>query len=341
MKNLMRIFSVFLIIAGLVLTIFLINLKGIENLFLTAFIYFATSNLLPFIAIAICAYCLEKNDTNYLLRIIPVYLTVAIIISAFIFFGSIESGFLYELYGLISSTFLEIIGLTLIQVIKPNNVISSFFKYLGYCLCAVLFILAIVLHFNNITTKSTAELILSIGTTNQIIKYYLIGTIAQIFTILILYITNYAFSDKVEIESADDVDFASVKYEAETLAKAQMNSIYNVQQKTVEQSTQSNNNGMMNINNQLGQNSNVGTVKEQAKTVEIAGSTLDSLIPLSKGPVINSTIQDKVEETIPPVEEKEEVPTPPVQTTLPPNLDIQEQMKLRMQQNNQNNNINQ
>ena len=46
----------------------------------------------------------------------------------------------------------------------------------------------------------------------------------------------------------------------------------------------------MNINNQLEINSNVGQVKEKAKTTNIKGVSIESVMPLASGPIINETV---------------------------------------------------
>ena len=81
MKNLMRILSVLLVIAAGIILIgtnfdvgwdfTVITVKGAA---------LCVANILPIISIALCAYCLERNDENYFLRIIPIYMVIPIII---------------------------------------------------------------------------------------------------------------------------------------------------------------------------------------------------------------------------------------------------------------------
>lgn len=333
MKNLMKFLSIFITFIGIIIVITLFNPSGLNNEFIGKLVLISINSLIPFISIAICAYCMEKDDTNYLVRVIPAFLMVPICLLTIATLFEIKEGFIVDLYRFLSCSYLEILSLSLILVIKPNNLITSFARYVASGLFALQFIFAYILFFMN-KSIDFANATSLLGTSLELIKIYLIVIIAQTFTILVLYLSNYAFSEKIEIE-ADSIDYDSVKQDALTLANSQMNSIYNLDQKKDEPDRTLSDKGLMNINNQLGQNSNVGTTKEQAREVNIGGSTLDSLMPLSKGPVVNSVVNN---------EEKAVVTTPPtsapVTETIPPNLDIQEQMRLKMVQSSQQNNIN-
>lgn len=342
MKSLTKILSILIAILGILAVISSFDNGSMNNEFFLKAGIFSLYNILPFFSIALCCYCLERNDTNYLVRIIPMYLMIPIVLSFFVIFLEIESGIIVDLYSFLCCMYLEILGLSLILVIKPNNAISSFVRSLSYILCAIGSIMIIYLHFNNGIPNFSNFLSSTFDTFDKfdILNNYLIIVNARIFTTLVLYISNYAFSEKIEIET-EDIDYDVIKEEAKELANAQMNSIYNLDAKKNEPDRSASDKGLMNVNNQLGQNSNVGTVKEQAREVNVAGSTLDSLMPLSKGPVINETVQEKKEEVAitTPVQAE-----PKVEETIPPNLDIQEQMRLRAEQANKNNinqNINQ
>ena len=326
MKTLSKVISIILAILGVITVFSLFDLNNLKNEFILKIITLSISNLLPLISIAICTYCLEKNDDNYFVRVLPIYLMIPICLSLIIAIFNISNGFMVDVYNFLSCTYLEIIALSLIFVVKPNNIISTFFRYIAFGLFGLTSIFEIILHFNK-TTIDLTNTVYSFGSTLEISKLYIIAIIAQAFTLLLLYITNYAFSEKIELDT-EDIDYDVVKDEARRLANTQMNNIYNLSPKTVEPDRSASDKGMMNINNQLGQNSNVGTSKEQAKEVYVAGSTLDSLMPLSKGPVINGAMQEEVKE----------VETTPVKEvdTIPPNLDIKEQMKLKVEQNQTN-----
>lgn len=334
MKNLTKILSVFIAITGIIIVIALFNLESFQNEFIGKLVSISIKSIVPFTSIAICSYCMEKDDTNYLVRVIPAYLMIPIGLSAIAILFNIKNGFIIDLYNFFSCSYLEIISLSLILVVKPNNIITSFTRYLASGIFALQLIFRYILFFTN-NSFDISDIYLSLVTNFETTKIYAILIISQIFTLLTLYISNYAFSEKIEIE-ADVIDYDAVKQDAMSIANSQMNSIYNLDQKKAEPDRTASDKGLMNVNNQLGQNSNVGTTNTQAREVNVSGSTLDSLMPLSKGPVVNSTVNPETEKVIETTPET----IPPVQDTLPPNLDIQEQMRLRMAQNNQNNNIN-
>ena len=175
--------------------------------------------------------------------------------------------------------------------------------------------------------------------TNEFIsKVYSVSTIAELFLIILLYITNYAFSDKIELIE-EDIDYEAIKQDALKASNIQMQQLNSINKQQNNNNTQENvpsNNGVMNIANQLGQNSNVGVVKEKAKEINVAGSSLDQLMTLSSGPVINQTINNESNQNVEQINQQEQVQTQQEQQ-LNQNLDIQEQMRQKIQQQNNNN----
>ena len=344
MKNIMRVVSVLLLFALIMIVIatafdvdedFMLFAAKISDIF--------SKNLLPIVSIAICAYCLERNDTNLLIRIIPIYMLIPIILTILQYLFDSNADWLVDTYDVLQSTFSGVTALSLMMVIKANNRITTILKYIGYGLIATIVIITIAAEIQKFMSETLPNvydnpLYSGYGSYNVVslgevaLKIYMISYIAEIFVIILLYITNFAFSDKV-VYDYDEIDYNAVKEDAMKAANMQMNEIYNDKIKTQEIDRSESEKGLMNVNNQLSQNSNVGTVKEQAKEVNVQGSSLDSLMPLSSGPVINQTIDNNVQE-----EKKEEQPAPqpaPVEQTLPPNQDIQEQMKMKVQNENQ------
>ena len=339
MKNLMRVLSVLTAFAAVILII--ACTFEISNYDFMAFVLkilmICSSNILPIISIAICAYCLERNDTNYVVRIIPIFMSIPILITVIMVVFETNAEWLVGTYDMLSKTFLSVTALSFAIVIKPNNQITKIVSYIVYVLILINFILPLIIEqqdtvFNLFSTSGSYYNLT--GKSSEFLgKMYLASLIAEIFALPLLYITNYAFSDKIEVE-ADVIDYEAVKEDAMNVANAQMNSIYNKNENKAEEIDRTaSEKGLMNVNNQLGQNSNVGTVSGQAKEMNVKGSTLDSLMPLSSGPVANTnqvqqTEAQKVAQSTP------QQTTPPTPTT-PQNVDIQEEMKRKIEEQTQ------
>lgn len=353
MKNLMRILSMLLAIVALLIIIGEAFDTGKDYLEFSKKLYSVVSNsLLPLISIAICCYCLERNDENYLVRVIPIYMIVPIVLSFIIIMFEVDAEWLIKFYLFLSGTFVGVTVLSVVLLIRANNKISTILKYISIGIIVANVVLTIyaqikVYLFNTLPNVygyhnyggfnfSTLD-----QTSKFITKAYNVTTIGQLFTLLLLFMTNYAFSDKIELET-EDIDYEAIKQDALNAANMQMQQKYNPKPQETQPDRSASSRGLMNINNQLGQNSNVGNVKEKAKTMNVSGSSLESLIPLSSGPIINNTVpagqeaqqqqQQAAEQNV--QQQSMEQPAPP---PMQPNLDIQEQMRLRMQ-NQQNNN---
>ena len=349
MKNLMRIISLLLAIAGVLVIIGVSFEAGYDYTKFANKIYtIISNNILPLISIAICCYCLERNDENYLVRVIPIYMLIPIVLSFIITMFQLDSEALIKLYMFFSGTFNGITILSIILLVRANNKISTIIKYILIGIIVANVALTIyaqikVYLFNTLPNVygyqnyggfnfSTLE-----QTSKFIAKAYSVTNVGQIFALLLLFITNYAFSDKIELET-EDIDYEAIKQDALNAVNIQMQQKYNPKPQEEQPDRSASQKGLMNINNQLGQNSNVGNVKERARTTNVSGSSLENLIPLSNGPVINSTVASEQQPQQVEQPQTQEQNNMQQQQTMQPNLDIQEQMRMKMQnqQNNQN-----
>jgi hypothetical protein len=333
MKNLMRVISILLaFVAVLSIIAITFDVGNDFYIFYVKVLKVFSDNVLPIISIAACAYCLERNDTNYIVRIIPLLMAIPILVSIIIALFDITDGFLIDFYDLIGKTFISFVALSIVLIIKPNNQITKIISYITYGLIFANFLLPLFIE-GSLSSLSSSSYSLSIGLSSAkfLYKMYAATLISEIFAILLLYITNYAFSDKIELE-AEDIDYEAVKEDAMNAANAQMNSIYNKEEKQEVIDRSASEKGLMNVNNQLGQNSNVGNVKTQAKEMNVIGSSLDSLVTLSSGPVINNAAEANKNQTVNNVQEEQIQQTTPAPTTTPPNVDIQEEMKRKLEQ---------
>ena len=359
MKNLMRILSLLILICGIVVTgttIYFLVKDSMSSGDLELYSFFikistiCVLNIMPMISIALCCYCLERNDTNYLTRIIPLYMLVPIVITTlltFFNFGEDVNGALTKVYSFFESTYLCITVLSLLLIIKPNNQITKILKITAYGLIALNVIMSIIIKVKSYMVDTLPNVyeydgygggfnFSSISQTETLAaEIYAVSIIAELFIIILLFTTNYAFSSKINFD-VDDIDYNAVKKEAEEYNKLQMQKMYNkeVPKDAAKTNAESNASGnLMNIDNQLGTDSNVGQVQEKAKSVKIAGDPID-IMPVSNGPVINETLPKeshqtnlqqpavgKVEQSQPqaqPVQQPQPAPTPQPQVQVQP-----------------------
>lgn len=301
MKNLMRIMSVLLLFAGIIFTtVTIFDIGDDFNLFAIKIILIFIANIMSFISLAACAYCLERNDNNYLARIIPIYVSIPIVLSIIIVFFNVTDDFTTKALAFFVATSLSISLYSITMIVKPNNQISSIMKYIAIFSIIVCGIINVINVFDQ-STISINSINVNLSVLSSAFKdfdsikdlIYSASTIIEIFSILLLFTTNYAFSSSIILEDGD-IDYEAVKKDAMSVVNKQMNERYNLDQPKEEQKivqNSSNNNGMMNINNQLGINSNVGNVKEKAKEVNVEES-LDAIMSFSTGPVVNNTIEN-------------------------------------------------
>lgn len=313
MKNLMRIISILVLICGSVIIIGL----AFENTLVSGYsvssfgefwmkmMTLAVANIIPLICIALCAHCLERNDDNYLTRIIPLYMTIPIVLSClltFFDFGESVTDIINKIYTFFQSTYTCLVGVSLLLIIKPNNQITKIIKIAAWGIIILNIVLSIAIQIKsymvdtlpnvydydryggfNFTTVSQTESFAN--------KVYYLSLIGEAFIVILLFTTNYGFSSKIEIDP-EDIDYGALKKEAEEYNRLEMQKKYSKdgtpepkEQAQVEDAK----GNLLNINNQLGVESNVGKVDEKAKTVKIVGEQQE-LMPVSNGPVINETL---------------------------------------------------
>lgn len=305
MKNLMRIMSVLILFVAIIVTVTTIFDMGMDfNVFAAKITIIFVTNIMSFISLAACAYCLERNDSNYLTRIIPIYVTIPIILTTALVFFNINDEFMAKLlvFLIISSMSISLFSITMI--IKPNNQITSIIKIISIISIAVCCVLNVIDIFGNSSLKSIAGLNSSsnlnfltsqsnFDNITDLIKN--VASIVELFSIMLLFTTNYAFSSSVELED-DDIDYEAVKKDAMATMNKQMNERYNLNPKEEAPDRSQSNNGLMNVSNQLGVQSNVGNVKEKAKDINVEES-LDAVMSFSSGPVVNNTVNSNESET--------------------------------------------
>ena len=374
MKNLMKVFSLVLCIAFIVVIMaLLIEGNADYTIFAVKILTVLILNILPIISIALCCFCLERGDTNHLLRIIPIYMLVSIFISVLLVFfytknltdlsiinsilgtasastKSVDFGdTLANIYSFMSSTHLCLTLVSLLFMVQTNNAVSTIMKRIAYIALAINVLLSLWMNLKAITREKLPnvtnyeEYNLSINNYTSYTdsglaeKVYTVSVVVESFTVIALFITNYAFSSDKEYVAAD-IDYDALEEQLKVYSTMQMSKINDTvikqqplfatepPKEIIKDASQT---GIMNISNQLGNNSNVGQVKESAKEMNItANQSMDMVMPFSSGPVINESVMPK-----------QEVVTEPV-TEAPKEVVYQDVNNLMQQANNQNNNQN-
>ena len=146
MKNLMRVISILIALTGIVVIISqfmdpsdILTSRGNTDFWMFTLKVYAVfiANLLPIISIAACAYCLERNDTNYLIRVIPVYMAIPILVSIIIVLFETNAQWIVDFYQFLSKTFPSVTILSIMLIIKPNNKITTIVSYIAYGLLII------------------------------------------------------------------------------------------------------------------------------------------------------------------------------------------------------------
>ena len=122
-------------------------------------------------------------------------------------------------------------------------------------------------------------------TLNISMKVMLCSIFTEIIAIILTYITNYAFES--ETMEGDVMSYEELKKQAEIITQNQIDNIYKPKEKEeiIDRSV-SEKTGLMNINNQLGVNSNVGV----GTNSNMQAKVIDREIPTSQGPVLNNSL---------------------------------------------------
>lgn len=301
MKNLMKLFSLLLVLClvAIIATSSIFSLNDIPDI-ASKLSLLLTSNIIPIIIIAICCLCIQRKDESFLIRITLFYMVFSIILSALIIFLPLQdinkslASIVNTTYNFITQTHLYLLAYSLLSVVKPNNVICNTIKKIAYIaiIANIVVQLWVIIKeemietlpnvygyqgFNFSSLKDTAEIAY---------KVVFISMYVEVMAIILTYITNYAFEqDTIESEN---LNYEELKMQADEIAKTQIENIYTpkapeiLPDRSVSEST-----GLMNINNQLGANSNVGQVKDSNKLPQ---TFVDRAIPTTSRPIINNSL---------------------------------------------------
>jgi hypothetical protein len=264
----------------------------------------------PIIIIALGCYCVQMKDSGMFVRVILAYMIFSIIISAcvtFIPLSDLSLGlyeFMLGVNSFLSQTQVYVFAYVLLAMIRPNNIICNTFKKIALWTLVVIIVIQVYLYikmalvdklpnvygydgFNFATIAETAAFTY---------KVVLASIFVEIFSIILTFITNYAF--EVETLESEHIDFDELKRQADMIALNKFQNIYAQPEpqaiapdRSVSEAT-----GMMNVSNQLGADSNVGKIVNPS-AVEPT-TQFEVGIPTSNGPVVNDSVGTNTNMTV-------------------------------------------
>ena len=304
MKFLTKILSVVLAIFFVIFAIGIFGeLSGDFAIFSTKAVLFLTANIMPIILICICCANARKTEKAVILNIIMAIAFATMIIAAITIFAPIENldesflEIIISVYNFLMSTTSILLMFTLIYSVRPNNPICKTIKIIGYGILAVNVIMQIIMMVQEGISKlpnNYGELgfnfAFSLNKGNEFLtKISVFSTIALFFTAILTYITNYAF--EVEVIEASQLDYSELKNQANFVVQSKINEIYKPKENEFIPDGSASEKGLMNVNNQLGINSNVGQVNNSP--LKQQNTFVDRAIPTSNGPIINNSLSNQ------------------------------------------------
>lgn len=256
---------------------------------------FIFSNLISFIILAISSSMLLKDDTNKLLRIIPFLVIIGIAISMILNFFSIDitsgiGNIAAHILNFLKSAEVFFLPIVCLGNLSANNSISEIIKKIGYIVLALSLGLLIYLWikknaFDVLPDPYAENTLATLGDFGTSVKFFTTSIFIEFACLILCYTTNYAF--EITTINVDNVNYEELKKQAEFSAQARFDSIYNKEKIEEIDRSVSEKTGLMNINNQLGKNSNVGQVSDEVKNKV---GLVETSFVMSKGPVVNQSI---------------------------------------------------
>jgi len=309
MKLLMKIFSVVLVVAlvSVIVFGFFLETSDVPE-FVVQLLAWLIEIAFPILIVAFSCYSVQIKDSGISVRIILSIMIFAVILSAcrtFIPLYDINetlSDVVNWISSFIGQAYLYIFAYVLLSLVKPNNAICNIIKKIAYGALIVCIIVQIYMYIK-ITLVDKLPNVYGYGGFNFttvvedqifVAKVALGAIIVEVFAIVLAFITNYAF--EVETIESDVIDYDLLKKQADNMTQNRIYDMYTapVTVQSAGPDRSASEQGLMNVNNQIGNNSNVGQVKEAAKQ-----SIIDANIPTSSGPVVNSAVNQPVAPTTP------------------------------------------
>lgn len=272
---------------------------------------FVINNLTGFITMVICSIKLQKNDPGYVIRVVPFWVILGTIASIFANFDALNingfstHGTILEtttgvIAGFISSSYLYILPLSILSLLNPSNKLSKILKVIGYVAVIATFgsniwvmikseMIDIIPNvYNTMEAFTTLDNTLTVA---DMVLY--VSLVIEISVVCFGFLLNYSLEpDTIQSENLEYDDLIKqAEYVANEKQKMLRGEVAPKEQqidRSVSEQT-----GYMNIDNQLGINSNVGKV-DKAATSTMREDAIDRNI-ISVGPVANTSVTLKEE----------------------------------------------
>ncbi len=298
MKLFLQILSGFLTIA-LAAVIFFISfeieaLSSLAKYSLLAIVV----NIIPICIIAIGSLSLQNKIRIIVPRMVIAYAGLVIVVYLFSTMFDLDSinselasGVLKIYYFLANLQVLVLLG-SIFLLSRPTNLISDII----YKIAIGVFVLIVCLVLYDESVSGIFNIIGgSIGSISGefIFKLAFIAIVTYIVSVPLYFMTNYAFdsADVPELDSA--LNIKDLKEKAEETNQEKMDSIYSQEPVIVNPNTPSDpdeykEKGLMNLNNSLNQDSNVGQVSNDNKPKDTL--RFDPDVPVVQAPVENTQV---------------------------------------------------
>jgi len=287
---------------------------------------FVINNITGFITMVICSIKLQKNDPGYVIRVVPFWIIVGTLASIFANFDALNingfstHGTILEttaggIAGFISSSYLYVLPLSLLSLLNPNNKLCKILKIIGYLAVFATFVSNIWVMiksemidiipnvYNTMEAFSTLDNTLTIA---DMVLY--VSLVIEISVVCFGFLLNYSL--EADTIQSENLEYDDLIKQAEYVANEKQKMLRGEvapQMQQIDRSV-SEQTGYMNINNQLGVNSNVGKV-DKAATSMMRQDAIDRNI-ISVGPVVNASVAPKPEPVQQQVQQVAQQPAP-------------------------------
>ena len=260
MKNILKIFCVYILLGFVSIIYLLIAMKTdystflnlfsittilspsssgyVEQNFIQNFAFFFIKSLPFIITITLCAIRMNKKNEPFLVRLVPLYLIVAIVLNAMITFINLEDAnetfynVINRIYDFVYYTNFFLLPICMLSNLNPNNQIAKILKIVGYVLIAIsaasIISLMLKIFFAEkvprVYNSEKFDFISIAESLINTIKIVVISLVGEISAIMLGFMANYAFES--ETLESDVLDMDELIKQADKVAEQKQKEIY-------------------------------------------------------------------------------------------------------------------